>query len=344
MLDVVIVGCGPRGLAVALECTKRGLNYKVFDSYPLKTWKNLSWYEFQMRSPIEFDLVNGNKNDKYSLHNFLKEIKEEPAEFITRQLFTKYLSWVYEVISANVIKNKIKKIYKDRVIDETNTEYKAYKIVLANGSRPKKPRYAIDKVISPELLYAKSSLNLVIFGSGQAAAEFAAFFARRNQVTWVVNQKPRVYQYPIPDYLCWGYKSAFGDYFKKLSYLDKLKYLKSVKEWQPSITPGVKKLIDENSANIKIIEQPSLNAINQIVNYNDYCLLAIGSEYKLSNYSYLPKLNTHTSNFLSVTTGFKTSIPSIRITGLGAVFYDGLRQGSISSAYNTAKEILDVDN
>jgi len=42
--------------------------------------------------------------------------------------------------------------------------------------------------------------------------------------------------------------------------------------------------------------------------------------------------------------GFKSSVSSIRFTGLAAGFYDGLRQGSIGSAAATAQEIISTDN
>jgi len=346
MFDVVIVGAGPRGLAVALECLKNNLQFTIVDPYPLKTWRELGWYSFQMRSPLSFDLVD-NPNSEYSLKSFInKKYPEATEDFIYRDQFTEYLESILEIVKPNLIEEKVTAIYGDHVVTNNNKIY-GNKIVLAFGSLTKKQNYFYqDKIISPDKIKDKSGLNLLVIGSGQGAAEYVSYFAQNNKVTWAIKHTPRIYQYPIPDEKIWGLKDCFGSHFKKLSIKNKLLFLKQVKKWQPSITPYVYEKMLAVQNNFSYFKNRNLEDFHKLVERSDYILLALGNEFILSKFPLKISLQTlnHNPNLPLLVQGFKSSVSSIRFTGLAAGFYDGLRQGSIGSAAATAQEIISTDN
>ena len=359
MKHIVIIGAGPRGLAVALRASLYNYKVTIVDDAPMSTWTfPYMLPDMQMRSPITFDLVTYCPDLKdYSLTSFLNyKVKADSQEeieacttYCRRQDFINYLTYIIKILKQRGVV-----FAKHNACTITKTEVQCGNLsipydylVVAAGRKvqeAKRPVYLNDaKLISiadlPERQWKSKGINVV--GSGQQAAEIVNYLCEQKaDVTWLQKHKPKVSQYPVPSYSEWGVRSALSNYYTVCP--NKLSYLTRVKAWAPSITPYIAERL--KTCRYKVLDNPqSTKDIN-----TDYeFILAAGSnnEVELLNFDFNidknllnPKLPRLTNNFQS------TNNPNIFFTGLLAVMCNGPRQGSIISSGDTAKTILDSIN
>lgn len=359
MKHIVIIGGGPRGLAVALRASMYNYKVTVVDKAPMSTWTfPYMLPDMQMRSPITFDLVTYCPElQEYSLAKFLnhkvkaecqKEI-EACTTYCRRQDFINYLKYIVDLLKKRGV---VFAKHNACRITTTHVECEAIKLpydylVVAAGRKahqPKCPCYLKNKKLItiadlPEQSWKGKGINVI--GSGQQAAEIVEYLcSQQAKVVWIQKHKPKVSQYPAPSYTEWRERSALGTYYTKA--LDKQGYLKRVKQWGPSITPHIANKLER--CKYRVLYNPtSTSEINMDYEF----ILAAGSnnEVELLNFDFnidknylnpkLPRLNT---NFQS------TSNPNIYFTGLLALLCGGPRQGSIISSGDTARTILETIN
>ena len=361
MKHLVIIGAGPRGLAVALRATMYSqIKVTIVDNEPLSTWtfpRMLS--DIQMRSPITFDLTTFYPDlQQYSLSSFLgykpsaftqKEV-EDSNIFCYRKDFVRYLTYIVEEL-----KKKGVRFAKHFVTNVTETSVECSNLhinydylVMATGrvtQKPKLPSYLRNKeLISLHNLHDYSWLNkpINILGSGQQSAELVEFLSRQKaKVTWIQKHDPKVKQYPVPSCNDWGLRTALGPYYSRTS-INKPLYLKRVKEWGPSITPHINNIL--MTRKYKVLTNPSST---KDINLDAGFILASGfnPDIELLAHSFNIARNIYDPNLPEINKDFKSSSHSnIYFTGLLALRYDGPRQGSIISSASTAKTIMDSIN
>ncbi len=374
MKNIIIIGAGPRGLAIALQLAyyQKYNNYNcyIIDPNPINTWTYPNIIEnITMRSPISFDLTTYIEElQEFSLSKFLgyslpfsdnQQTIEECKISLNRTQFLFYLNNISKYIEAAGIKTKIirEKVISIRtnVVRTIGGRYEADKIIVALGNRGeyKIPNWVKktdlrNKLIPLQNIIKNKPINktISVIGSGQGAAEIVYSLALDNKIYWCTNQSIRVSQYPAPSYTEWGIKSALGFYYSTLPVEKKLDYLKQVKEWQPSITPYINSLLElpQIKQNITVINPRDTTDLQEVFDNSDYAILATGEEIDLNNFPFDITLERDINNnsFPKLEKGFKSvSHPHISFTGSIAALYDGPRQNSIISSSITAKEILD---
>lgn len=357
MKNLVIIGAGPRGLAVALRASLHTeFKVTVIDEEPLSTWtfpRMLS--DIQMRSPITFDLTTFHSDLKeYSLSYFLgyKFVTEtqEQAEysdiFCYRKDFVDYLKFIVEELKKNKVCFARQKVLDitDSTVECNSTKIEYDYLIMATGRKTqevKLPSYLRNKKLIDvrnlhDVPWNNKPIN--VLGSGQQSAELVEFLARQKaRVTWIQKHKPKIEQYPVPTMKQWGIRTALGSYYCDLS-LNKPMYLKRVKQWGPSITPYIASKLEKVTYKV-VLDPQSTNDINIESDF----ILATGFTQQIgllphtfnldrNPYDvYLPKIN---KSFNS------TSHLNVYFTGMLAVRYDGPRQGSIISSADTANNII----
>lgn len=346
---IVIVGAGPRGLAIALELLYKGHKILMVDPYPMSSWQYVV-PDLVMRSPITFDLVLGSPYlQQYSLATFLglpypdcssQASVEANKTPVMRQTFLDYCGYILGVLEPYIVRAKAVSLNATQVHLDTGQVLDADAVILAIGvmRQPKLPHLPGRRLISPIDALTKRCPKgpLAVLGSGQSSAEMACFLADTNKVYWVHRPPLKVHPYPAPSYSEWGPKSALGDYYSSLS-TDQARslYLAKVKQWQPSITPS----IWDKALHYQSLDQ--LVLCSDIPDDVQYVIPCVGNRAVLPPLLKGQPLSPILPHLPNVGSGFRLS-NGVYVSGLLATAYDGPRQASLISAANTARRIAEA--
>lgn len=341
-----IIGCGPRGLALALIARERGIEFQVFDAEPIHTWQTPNILSgINMRSPLTFDLVTGLRLPQYSLMEFLgykplslpsqAEIELYPIR-CSRAEFLSYLEWIKCGLNSYIINDNVIEIGLDFVRTPTKCYPSDYIAVCLGESvaKPVVPEWVANThlpIIQPRDIERTTRPEYYVVGSGQRAAETCITLKDKAPVTLFYKRPWRVEEYPAPSWKDWYYRSALGPYYRQLASKHRANYLKEVKAWQPSITPEVAAQLK----GVKLVPPGEIEITNAAV------VLATGTQPKLS---LVPLQNPIKQDCLNpnlplLSNGFKSSQANLYFSGTLATGFDGPRQASVISAGMTAWEI-----
>lgn len=333
---ILIVGGGPRGLAVALQCHLAGLPFTVFDRDPLSTWRQ--YPEMLMRSPVTFDLVTFLDQEEFSFSHFLgvaaeknsQEAIERNQDRRRRREFHAYCSSVATRIGffERVIRERVTKIEREAVWTSRRFEGR---VVIAAGLEVHRRTVPLG-LDHPSLSekFRRRNGSVLVLGSGQSAFEAAIRHREADRrVGLFTKYLPRLEWYPVPSFEQWGLESSFSNHFRSLDFAGKREFLFRVREWQPTIMPptwetAVDALVDEAVFD----DWDCLEFFAGSV--PDVGLLPLN--WSIQRSRLLPRLP-------NVGPGFQCD--DIHFTGTLATSFDGPRQNSFVSAGLTAKEIVD---
>ena len=337
---LLIVGSGPRGLACAIEALERFDNIYILDPTPTSSWNVLSTVaNFNLRSPISFDLVTYNNKREWSLSTFIYEQDvlfntqkdiESDKRMLTRLQFYNYICWVKDKLQQNNVQfiyNSLTSI-KDNIVETTTGKIKFDYLILALGTEEKEtPSNLLKyKKIENRDLIENDYKSLLIVGSGQGAYDIAShLYAKGVDVALYITKDPKINQYPIPDYSLWNSRSALGPYcYSLVSSLSKQRYLTSVKAWGPSITPNNEFLL----STIPIYRNTNIDEL--IIKYGNRYVSRVG----------VKPINILGIKLTDINTNFRINNSNIFMSGPLASLYDGPRSNSIISSSSTAIQII----
>ena len=177
VLDLLIVGAGPAGIAASLEAKKNGLSSMILEQYTLGgTVYNFPRAKIVMTKPMELPLYG--KIKKY-------EMSKEELLWIWQKVVMKY--------DITIIENtKVESIHCTDNLFEVKTmkgqSYTAKKILLAIGRRgtPRKLNVQGETLgkVAYRLLEPKQKVNkkIIIVGGGDTAIEAALALCAQNTV------------------------------------------------------------------------------------------------------------------------------------------------------------------
>lgn len=364
---VIIIGGGPRGIAVAIEGKYRGYECVLVDSsYPMSSWDDAA-PNLVMRSPLSFDLVYPGAPTwgEYSLIRYVHPGSNEPQwgnstdsmqremeymeERCSRDTFIQYGKYCLEELGVPVIRDRVRMVGSTWV--RTANDYmEADLVVVAVGLSPITSIPEWIGPVSHKLVTTKEVIGglplgtYTVVGNGQSGAEYCEYLARMgHRVYWLVNSVPKVTQYPAPSYADWGMRSALSSYYRTIPTTTmKEEYLRQIKAWQPSITPHIHSLMQKHGDAITTLQGPGSregqSSWETLQRKVTGVLLCTGNKPAIVDYGEPP----HREGGRLVLNSFRAS-NGVYHTGLLALGYDGPRQASVISAGITAKEIFDAD-
>lgn len=362
---VIIIGAGPRGIAVAIEGKHRGYECVLVDSsYPMSSWDDAA-PNLVMRSPLSFDLVYPGAAtwDQYSLIRYVHPGSSEPhwgdtadsmqremeymEERCSRDTFIEYGKYCLQHLGVPVIRDRVRMVGSNWV--RTNNDYmEADVVVVAVGLSPITTIPEWIEPVSHKLVTTREVIaglptgSYAVVGNGQSGAEYCEYLARMgHRVYWVVNSVPKVTQYPSPSYADWGMRSALSSYYRTIPTTGmREEYLRQIKAWQPSITGYIHSLMQKHGDAITTLQGPGTregqSSWGTLQRKVAGVLLCTGNKPAIVDYGEPP----HREGGRLVLNNFRAS-NGVYHTGLLALGYDGPRQASVISAGITAKEIFD---
>lgn len=346
---LVIVGGGPRGLACAIQAINLFNTIYIIDETPTSSWNTTSTVaNFELRSPVSFDLVTYSTNYReYSLSNYLlqedvlynnqKDI-EEDSRRLNRVDFYNYLCFVkHKLCSENsnihFIYSKVLNIYNN-CVEMISGKIKFDYLILAQGTEEKQtPTNLLQyKQVTNKDILTNDYKSLLVVGSGQGAYDIASYLYNKGvNVGLYITKYPKIDQYPAPSYSLWKERSALGNYCSSLiSINSRRRYINSVKQWGPSITPNNEYLL----YTIPIYISTENNIDDVIRKYNKTFISRVG----------VKPINTLNIKQEEITTNFRLLDSNIFITGPLTTLYDGPRVNSIISSSSTAIKIMEEIN
>lgn len=364
-MRIGIIGAGPRGISVALYALFAGLDVTIIDSHPTSSWSSKKMLpDLQMRSPLSFDLVTYLPELKeFSLAHFLgfewdfeTQLKVETNETpVMRSEFFQYLSSVWNLILPKItlIKKRVISISDHSVwVEHRKNPLTFDYLVIASGSnsKPKIPFWLEftpfkSKIISTEKVLSKNyqDRSFLIIGSGQGAAEYTAYLSQNNEVTSLIKKTPKVNRYPAPSYFDWQSASALGNYYRYLPLDKRSTYLSRIKQWQPSITPYIKGVLDQRRFNTIPLESLNSYQITDLLDKSEFILIQTGfnPDTSMLPISEFIERDWELSQF-PLLNNFQLKEKPIFLTGVLATAFDGPRQHSLVSAGLTAKSIINT--
>ena len=338
---LVIIGGGPRGLACAIEGLNKFKSIYIIDEHPTDSWNTISTVaNFQLRSPISFDLVTYSNNKEYSLSKYLfneettitnhKDI-EEDSRRLNRVDFFNYLCWVKDKLQNNnvsFIYTNVLSIYNN-YITTNNGDINFDYLILAQGTKEKElpsNLYKYRRTTNIDILN-NNYKSILVVGGGQGAFDIASYLHTKNiNVGLYIKKIPKISQFPAPCYNIWKERSALSNYCSSLISIEaRIRYVKTVKDWGPSITPNNEYLL--NTISIHIDE----NIDNIMSQYSNTFISRIGvNPINILNINPLTDINKN----------FNIKNTNIYITGPLTTVMDGPRTNSILSSSSTAIKII----
>lgn len=340
--SIIIVGGGPRGLAVAIEALPYIDQIYIVDSKPGATWSATSTVaDFELRSPVSFDLVTYSANNRhYSLSNYLYTedmfttdqlaIETDPRRIKRSQMFG-YLCWVKQKLQQEGVQflyDDVLDIRDGQVHLKQGAIITADNIVLAQGTKERDtPSYLLPyKPVSNLDILNKDYGRLLIVGSGQGAFDIAHYLHSKGvDIGIYITKLPKIHQYPAPSYNIWGPRTALGVYCNCLSSVEaKKRYIASVKAWGPSITPNNEYLL----SSVPIYRDVPIEEV--MIKY----------DYRYVNRTGVVPINTLSIRPDEVDRDGRVLNSQIYVTGPLAILSDGPRVNSIISSSTAAQTIV----
>lgn len=183
-LNVAIVGCGPAGIASAVECKARGIKkVAIFEKSGnfCATLRRL----YPPHKRVDRD-YKGFKMDSEGICTFETETKEDFLKRIQNYINEYSLRIYYNTEINGLEKNGKHYILKTGIIPIV----KAYVVIIATGvfDKPKKPSYPIPDEIKNKIFFELPAKlpegeKILIVGGGNTAAELACVLAGKCDVS-----------------------------------------------------------------------------------------------------------------------------------------------------------------
>ena len=191
MLDLVIVGAGPGGIALAAEahaCRLDSNRVVVLEKGATHNWAIRQFYPEQKLTTANYKGFQARCEGLLCIHDMTKS---ETLDYFDRVIATYHIDIRYntEVYSAHRLDSETGPLFH---IETTNGNYESKVLAIAIGilGRPNKPQeYSLPGSLKDRLLFDITSQSVqnedvLVVGGGDSAAEYAEnLFIQKNRVT-----------------------------------------------------------------------------------------------------------------------------------------------------------------
>ena len=203
MLETIVIGCGPYGLAVAAHLRARGVETRVFGE-PMSFWRNHTPVGMRLRSSLCASDI-GCPDDGFTLASYLDECEMLPEGPIPVDSFICYANSFQTRMVPDIDKRKVTAIVAlddgFSVTVDDGERFRTRRVVVATGIANFAYRPPVFHALAPELVsHSQDRLHLnafkgrrvAIIGSGQSALENAALMSEAGAEVAVIMRAPQI--------------------------------------------------------------------------------------------------------------------------------------------------------
>lgn len=310
MYDVIILGSGPAGISMAIECLKSGIkNDKIL------IIEKTDRHSFSIRRfyPDTKSVTANYKGSNIGCKGNLCIIDTDKDNLI------KYLDNL--IIENNLTINYNETVYKINknndmfTILTDNSQYLSKIVVIAIGifNKPNKPDYKLPQSLNSRILFdltgeIPSNSDVVVVGGGDSAAEYSLYLIQQNNRVTLSYRKDEI--------------TKMNDINKKMIF-----DLSNNGSLNLKLGYDIESIDDKNS---KI----SVNFKNNVFVDYDYIIYALGGT---TPNNFLNKIGVEFNGQYDLKDGFETNIPGLFLIGDISA---GQKGGSIISAFNSSNEAI----
>lgn len=201
MYDLIIVGAGPYGLALAAHAKEKNIRCKVI-GYPMDFWKNKMPAQMFIRTKLAFTSLSDPDN-YYTLQRYEQEEGLTFAYPLSRKIFTDYAQWFIAKTGITIEHDFVQKVSKEdgtfHVHTERGESYQAQQVAIAVGLTnaayvPDVFQTLPDSFCSHTAGYTSfeqfKGKKVLVVGGGQSAWEAAALLHQENAETILSYRRP----------------------------------------------------------------------------------------------------------------------------------------------------------
>lgn len=212
-IEVLIVGAGPYGIAVASELHHRRISFAIIGK-PFSLWLDHTLDEASLRSDRHASEIY-DPMGAYPLSAYIRKVEPQRAESILdgripSLIFRKYLIDITRRLPFAVRTTRVNQLISQEdsflATLDTGEQIRSRRVVVATGVEPHRHLpLGLSKIPPDRVAHAYEvdryqhlrGKHLLIIGAGQSAGDAAKILSRRNRVTWVRRKKPVFYSEPI---------------------------------------------------------------------------------------------------------------------------------------------------
>lgn len=367
--DISIVGLSPSTLGLCILAKHIGLTVCVIDPFPFLYFPTFPYLDnYLRREPISMDVLTGVENDdfhSYRLNTFLRfptyaSNPQTCEEYCSHKQYNTYIHFLVEQLKASgyvyFIEEGVSFIRSNNIVLSGGNSIRSNSVVIASRfiHRPTLPAEINIQNKAVSLDPFKDSVEditqktIVVWGTDEyQLITLLQLASSNNHITWIINKPYKETQYEFPSYKEWGEKSVYESYFNKELQGDKAKqgYIDAVNNWQPSITPKHKSLLDDylREGRIKLVyrNEVSSSAVKDLVIRANYTLPIPYRHIELSDIPFYTKSLPNPNNelFPLLNPNFSDT-QGIYYMDYLATYFDGPRQTSTIVCGTTANTIL----
>jgi cation diffusion facilitator CzcD-associated flavoprotein CzcO len=201
VLDVIVVGCGPYGLAAAAHLRAAGVETRVFGE-PMQFWRRHAPTGMCLRSALEASAI-GSPDDNCTFASYLARRNGVAEGPIPVSQFIEYGEWFQNQFAPDLDSRRVSAIVATisglQVQLEDGETFKAKRVVIASGIAQfthrlpafnRLPATLVSHSTDTPDLSGFSGLSVVVIGGGQSAIETAALLSEAGAEVEVIMRAP----------------------------------------------------------------------------------------------------------------------------------------------------------
>ncbi|NNM66942.1 MAG: SidA/IucD/PvdA family monooxygenase [Spirochaetales bacterium] len=298
--QILVIGAGPYGIALANELWNRGIDFTLV-GIPFELWHEHTFHHSSLRSDRHTSEVSDPEN-RYTLSEYLR--RTSPTETSLRgripiDLFRAYLKDVEKRLPYPLVRQKVTTLsavpegFTAVLSDGEELLFRRVVVAAGIGAHRYLPsvlsHLTREKVVHSwdvQDLGAWTGLNILVVGAGQSAGESVAHLSKNNKVTWVRARPPVYYSEPLdlPKPIFKAILQVSPFFYFLPSYVKKIFGKKFVIS---TITPDLQPVLESQEVVRITARVEELNMEEDKKSPFDVILACTGYRYHLNNLSFL---------------------------------------------------------
>lgn len=211
MLDLIIIGAGPYGLAAAAQARQAGLNYLLIGE-PMKFWKNMPGF-MVVRSPFAVSSLYS-PAPGLRLEDYYRETGRTAArrEKISLKIYLKYIDWYLAKAGLNILPQQVNTLRREAsgaftVVTRDNQQMQARNVIVAVGNPPFVNTPAEFSSVDKQFYSHTSEVTdfsrfagkrVLVVGAGQSAIEACQGLLQAGAKVELMHRQKSIYWHNIP--------------------------------------------------------------------------------------------------------------------------------------------------